>query len=66
MADYLIRFVNDLNPNGKTGIQWPKYTSANTNMLTFLDGLVPLTITKDDYRVKEMNKLKEILLKYPV
>ncbi|OBZ65459.1 Lipase 4 [Grifola frondosa] len=28
MADYLIRFVSTLNPNGATGIDWPPYTEG--------------------------------------
>lgn len=66
MADYLIRFVATLNPNGNTGISWPKWTSDSPRMLMFQDGLIPLTITQDTYRKDAMNLLNEILLKYPV
>ena len=57
MADYLINFVNNLNPNGKTGISWPQYSVSSPKLLTFLDGLTPLTITNDDYRVAAMAKM---------
>ena len=60
MADFLINFVNNLDPNGKTGISWPKYTTSSPQLLTFLDGLTPLTITNDDYRVDGLNFLTKL------
>jgi len=66
MADYLLRFANDLDPNGNTGIEWPKYTAEDTQLLQFQDGFIPLVLTQDDYRVPQMKKLNEVLLQYPV
>ncbi|RPD56081.1 carotenoid ester lipase precursor [Lentinus tigrinus ALCF2SS1-7] len=66
MADYLINFVNNLDPNGKTGISWPKYTTSSPKLLTFLDGLTPLTITNDDYRVDGFNLLTKLSLEFPL
>ncbi|KAI0787376.1 carotenoid ester lipase precursor [Fomes fomentarius] len=66
MADYLINFVNTLNPNGKTGISWPKYTTSSPKLLTFLDGLIPLSITNDDYRVDAMKLLTNLSLQFPL
>ena len=66
MADYLINFVNNLNPNGKTGISWPQYSVSSPKLLTFLDGLTPLTITNDDYRVDAMNEMTALSLKFPL
>ena len=42
MASYLVRFVTNLDPNGYGDLQWPMWTSS---LLTFLDGLIPQTIT---------------------
>ena len=66
MADYLINFVNHLDPNGNTVPSWPKYTTSSPNLLTFLDGLIPITITHDDYRVDAMNLITELSLQFPL
>ncbi|KAI0823990.1 carotenoid ester lipase precursor [Trametes gibbosa] len=66
MADYLINFVNHLDPNGNTVLSWPQYTPAAPKLLTFLDGLIPLRITNDDYRVDAMSFMTELSLKFPL
>ncbi|KAK0185686.1 carotenoid ester lipase precursor [Armillaria mellea] len=66
MADYLIRFVATSNPSGSTGIQWPQWTTGSPNLLTFNDGLLPLTITQDTFRSDAMNGLSKILLANPI
>ncbi|KAI0767304.1 carotenoid ester lipase precursor [Fomes fomentarius] len=66
MTDYLINFVNNLDPNGKTGIAWPKYTTSSPKLLTFLDGLTPLKITNDDFRVDGMKLLTKLSLQFPL
>ncbi|TFY81774.1 hypothetical protein EWM64_g2237 [Hericium alpestre] len=66
MADYLIRFATNLDPNGNTGISWPKYTTQSPNLLTFLDGVTPLEITQDTYRIEGFNLLTQTTLAYPL
>ncbi|KAI0699098.1 carotenoid ester lipase precursor [Cytidiella melzeri] len=66
MSDYIINFVNNLNPNGNTVDNWPTYTNANPQLMTFLDGTVPRTITLDDYRADQMNFLTQVSLQYPL
>ncbi|OBZ71164.1 Lipase 4 [Grifola frondosa] len=66
MTDYLINFVNNLDPNGKTGISWPQYNVASPQLLTFLDGITPLTITSDTYRTDGMNVLTNLSLQFPL
>ncbi|THH21429.1 hypothetical protein EW146_g170 [Bondarzewia mesenterica] len=66
MTDYLIRFATNLDPNGNTGISWPKYTNSTPQLLTFLDGLVPLTITQDTYREEGMALLMQLSLESPI
>ncbi|KAF5392596.1 hypothetical protein D9757_002272 [Collybiopsis confluens] len=66
MVDYLVRFVATLNPNGNTGINWPQYTTANPNMLQFNDGLIPLSLSLDNYRVAAINYTTQLLLKHPL
>ncbi|KAI0754515.1 carotenoid ester lipase precursor [Daedaleopsis nitida] len=66
MTDYLINFVNRLDPNGPTGIPWPQYTTSAPKLLTFLDGATPLAITDDDYRVDAMKLLTKVSLEFPI
>ena len=66
MADFLINFVNNLDPNGATGIPWPQYSLDSRELLTFQDGFVPLTITKDDYRVEGLSVITDLALKFPI
>jgi len=57
MTDVLINFAATLDPNGKTGIHWPKYTTSSPQLLTFLDGNVPLVITQDTFRAEAISFL---------
>ncbi|KDR82548.1 hypothetical protein GALMADRAFT_134147 [Galerina marginata CBS 339.88] len=68
MEDYLIRFAATLNPNSPDlrSFQWPKYDLKNRKLLTFQDGLIPLSITPDTYRQDAMNLLTQITLVNPV
>ncbi|KAK7458144.1 hypothetical protein VKT23_010052 [Stygiomarasmius scandens] len=66
MADYLIRFAATLDPNGRTGISWPMYTQASPTLLTFLDGIIPQTLTRDNYRVDAMKTATRVLLENPL
>ena len=66
MADYLIRFVATLDPNGNTGISWPKWTSEAPNMLAFSDDeAVPLSLMEDTYRKEAMAASGEVLFANP-
>ncbi|KIJ12396.1 hypothetical protein PAXINDRAFT_14722 [Paxillus involutus ATCC 200175] len=66
MASYLVRFVSNLDPNGGTDLYWPQYTTAEPNMLEFLDGLIPQALTEDTYRVEAMEFLTNVTLTYPL
>ncbi|KAI0056007.1 carotenoid ester lipase precursor [Artomyces pyxidatus] len=65
LGDYFIRFVTTLNPNGKTGIPWPKYTTSSPQLLTLLDGSTPLVITNDTYRAAGFKYLTQLSLEDP-
>ncbi|KAJ7436109.1 hypothetical protein FB451DRAFT_1417661 [Mycena latifolia] len=41
------------------------YTTKSPEMLTFLDGAVPLAVAQDDYRVEPIQAMIELLLKHP-
>ncbi|KAF4591077.1 hypothetical protein EYR40_009677 [Pleurotus pulmonarius] len=67
LQDYLIHFVNSLDPNGGDAPQWPKYTPSSPNLLTLKDDLAGRpTLTKDTFRSKAIELLTQLLLKNPV
>jgi acetylcholinesterase len=69
LRDYLVHFVNTLNPNGDSGVtfNWPQYTNDEPQLLTFLDDIVtPLVITEDTYRVPGMGLLTQLSLAEPL
>ncbi|KAH7890870.1 Alpha/Beta hydrolase protein [Phlebopus sp. FC_14] len=66
MTDYLVRFVANLDPNGNTGIQWPKWYNDTPNALTFLDGNVPQAIEQDTYREDGINYLMTFFREHPI
>ncbi|GJE92625.1 carotenoid ester lipase precursor [Phanerochaete sordida] len=66
MTDYLINFASTLNPNGAGLLNWPAYTTAGKQLLTFLDGTVPLAITKDDFRTNGTDLLTQLLQVNPL
>ncbi|EMD31127.1 hypothetical protein CERSUDRAFT_89451 [Gelatoporia subvermispora B] len=65
MTDFLINFVNKLNPNNETGVFWPQYNTSFRAMMTFLDGTPSLNITQDTYREEQINLMIEMGQKYP-
>ncbi|KAF9041954.1 carotenoid ester lipase precursor [Hymenopellis radicata] len=66
LQDYLIRFVANLDPNGDTGITWPKWTTDSPQLLSFNDGPVSQNITDDTYRKEAIETLNAILFENPV
>ncbi|KAI0699615.1 carotenoid ester lipase precursor [Cerioporus squamosus] len=66
MTDYFIRFVHDLNPNGPTGVQWPRYDTSARSTLQFNDGTVPLNVTVDDERLAGTEELNSLALRFPL
>ncbi|KAI0699606.1 carotenoid ester lipase precursor [Cerioporus squamosus] len=63
MTDYFIRFVHHLDPNGPTGVQWPRYNMSSRLTLQFNDGDVPLNITVDDARLAGTEELASLALR---
>ncbi|KAI0036275.1 carotenoid ester lipase precursor [Vararia minispora EC-137] len=66
LTDYLVRFVARLDPNGATGITWPAYTPAAPSLLTLLDGVTPLTLSNDTFRLEGMQAIVEAELAHPL
>ena len=65
MADYFIRFVNHIDPNPASGVQWPPYNTSTRSTLQFNDGIVPLTIIADDQRRAGIEELTSLSLRFP-
>ncbi|KAI0790999.1 carotenoid ester lipase precursor [Abortiporus biennis] len=68
LTDYVIHFVNYLDPNGSSGSSWPKYdpSSSSPKLMTFLDGLIPRTISADTYRKDAMDFVTTLSLSNPM
>ncbi|KAI0084373.1 carotenoid ester lipase precursor [Irpex rosettiformis] len=66
LTDYLVNFVNHLDPNGNGSMEWPRYTPSSPALMTFLDGDTPQTITQDTFREDAIGNLTELFLKYPL
>lgn len=66
MTDFLINFVNHLDPNGATGGSWPKYDTTSAQLMTFSDGSVPLSITTDTFRKDAISFLTALALNNPM
>lgn len=66
MTDYLVNFVNNLNPNGPGLLHWPAYSTSSPQLLTFLDGFKPQDITQDTFRADSMDFLTSLSLAHPI
>ncbi|KAF9523405.1 carotenoid ester lipase precursor [Crepidotus variabilis] len=68
MTNYLIRFASTLDPNGNGlfDFQWPRYDLQSRQLLTFLDGLIPLDIQTDTFREEPMAYLVQATLAAPI
>ena len=66
LTDYLIYFINHLDPNGPTVHSWPQYYTSTRSLLTLWDGFVPVTITEDTFRQDAINVLINISLTNPL
>ena len=67
MTDFLVRFVNTLDPNGGGAPEWPRYTPDAPLLLTVNDGVPEMTVnlTRDDFREEAMAYLTELTLAEP-
>ncbi|OBZ75697.1 Lipase 1 [Grifola frondosa] len=66
LADYLINFVNKLDPNGNTPLfTWPQYDTKTRQLLTLTSG-GGLGITVDTYRAAGITALANLSLQFPL
>ncbi|KAI0028027.1 carotenoid ester lipase precursor [Vararia minispora EC-137] len=74
MTDYLIHFATTLDPNSaiehephaRALLHWPRYIPSSRQLLTFLDGDVPLAVQGDSFRGGSMQKMTEFIVKNPL
>jgi acetylcholinesterase len=69
LKDYVTRFTNNLDPNGKNGlgIPWPKWDPRKPKAIIFQDSMLfPLIIGDDKYRPDLLNFVTNMSLNYPI
>jgi len=67
LQDYLIHFVNDLNPNTGSDLpNWPQYSTSSKQLLTLLDGLIPIITSTDNFREDAINLLTQLSQEFPL
>jgi acetylcholinesterase len=70
MADYFIRFVNTLDPNGSSSpraqVEWPRYDAERPQLLTFLPEHEEhsAVLTDDDFRKEQIEWFAELAQRY--
>ncbi|KAF7981652.1 hypothetical protein HWV62_32762 [Athelia sp. TMB] len=65
LVNYMIRFVNDLDPSGGSDLAWPKYTRDSPLLLTLLDPGDTLELSNDTFRQTEIAYLRDLMVQYP-
>ena len=66
LRDAVINFANNLDPNGPTLINWPKYTNDAPALFTMINTTVPsVTLEGDTYRAEAMAVATNITLAHP-
>ncbi|KAI0741844.1 carotenoid ester lipase precursor [Daedaleopsis nitida] len=64
MTDYFVRFVNDLDPNGGTEVQWPKFDTATRSALQFSDGDSAVQVVEDSARLDGTDVLTSLSVRF--
>ncbi|KAJ8490001.1 hypothetical protein ONZ51_g2565 [Trametes cubensis] len=66
MTDFLVRFVQTLDPNGGTEIHWPAYNPKSPQLIAFVEGDTPLTVIPDNFRKEANEFLVQLGLEQPL
>lgn len=69
LRDYVIRFVNFLDPNGGTGpgVPWPRWDPRRPRVIVFQDPMLfPIGVAEDNYRTDALNFVANLSLIYPI
>ncbi|KAI0657904.1 carotenoid ester lipase precursor [Cubamyces menziesii] len=66
LTDFLIRFVNTLDPNlPGAKVHWPTYSPESPQMLALVDGETPLKLIEDTFRTEAMEYVSTLSIKFP-
>ncbi|OCH92841.1 alpha beta-hydrolase [Obba rivulosa] len=66
LADYLVNFVNHLDPKNQTGLEWPKYSDISPSLFTLSGQDDSISITPDNFRMDAMGLLTNLSLQFPL
>jgi acetylcholinesterase len=69
LRDYVVRFVNNLDPNGKKGlgIPWPQWNAQKPKAIVFQDDILyPIVLSDDNYRTDPLSLVANMSLLYPI
>ena len=69
LRDYVVRFVNNLDPNGKNGlgIPWPQWNAKKPKAIVFQDDIFfPVVLGDDNYRTDPLSLVANMSLLYPI
>ena len=62
MTTALVHFVNNLDPNGQSGNQWPKYSLDDPKNFVFGPGKT--SVQDDTYRNKAMSVMNAVMFRH--
>ncbi|KAI0681827.1 carotenoid ester lipase precursor [Earliella scabrosa] len=65
ITNYLVRFVNDLDPNEGSDLHWPLFNVIYRATLQLDDGDTPLEITADVQRMNGTDELFQLSSRFP-
>lgn len=69
LRDYVIRFVNNLDPNGepRLGIPWPQWDPRHPKAIILQDSkFFPIVLGDDNYRTDQLDFIANLSLIYPI
>ena len=67
LQDYLIHFVNGLDPNfGSDLPNWPPYNTTAQLLLTIPDGNGQITLTPDTFREDAISLVSQVQEEFPM
>lgn len=69
LRDYVIRFVNHLDPNGGhgVGVAWPQWDPLRPRVIVLQDpATFPIVVDRDDYRKDALSFVANLSLIHPI
>ncbi len=69
LKDYVIRFTNNLDPNGEKGlgVPWPQWNPQKPKAIIFQDDMYfPVVVGDDNYRTDALTYVGNMSLLYPI